>query len=288
MPDLHRPAGTAADGGDPLLITPERAGWTYTGLRVIHLAPGQSRTLVTGTAEMAVLPLSGSCVVECEGRRFEVTGRPSVFTRVTDFAYVPRDAEVRIESPSGGEFALPMAECTRRLDPAYGPAEEVPVEVRGAGSSTRQLTNFLAPEAFPADKLISVEALVPDGNWASYPPHKHDEEREGEAVLEEIYYFRLPDDRGFGVHRTYTYDGEIDDTVTVRDGDVYLIPRGYHGPNMAAPGYDLYFLNVLAGPAEERTMAFTYDPAYAWIAEAWAKMAPDPRVPLTGPEGPRR
>lgn len=93
---------------------------------------------------------------------------------------------------------------------------------------------------------------------------------------------------GFGVHKTYAADGEFDVTVTVRDADVFLIPRGYHGPSMAAPGFDLYYLNVLGGPAEERTMAFCDDPTYAWIRESWEGMEPDPRLPMTGPEGPVR
>lgn len=288
--DLHRPAGRFADAAGPVLVTPERAGWRFAGLRVIRLGRGEHRTLSTGTTEMAVLPLSGACVVECEGRRFELEGRRSVFHRVTDFAYVPIDAEARITATVGGEFALPSAEATRRLDPAYGPAEDVPVEVRGAGRATRQITNFLEPTAFPAEKLMAVEVLTPGGNWSSYPPHKHDETDEGcgELPLEEIYYFRvrdpgtgLPGEAGFAIHRTYDGRGEFDVTATVRDGDVFLIPRGYHGPSIAPPEFDLYYLNVLAGPSDERRMAFCDDPALGWVREGWASMDRDPRVPMT-------
>ncbi|MDP8958918.1 MAG: 5-deoxy-glucuronate isomerase [Actinomycetota bacterium] len=298
MPErrLHWPAAAIADGEDPVLVTPGWAGWSYAGLRVIALGRGQARSLGTGTTEMAVLPLSGSCLVECQGQRFELEGRRSVFERVTDFAYVPMGAEVTITATAGGEFALPAARAARRLDPAYGPAEEVPVEVRGAGHCTRQITNFMAPGAFPADKLVAVEVLTPEGNWSSYPPHKHDEPNPecGEAVLEEIYYFRISgrtlplegeEAPGFAVHKTYAADGEFDVTVTVRDGDVFLIPRGYHGPSMAAPGYHLYYLNVLAGPAEERTMAFCDDPKYGWIRQSWDEMQPDPRLPMTSAKG---
>lgn len=291
--NLFRPAGTLVDGKDPCLVTPEVARWAYAGLRVVALDPGASRTLTTGTTEMAVLPLSGSFTVECEGRRFELEGRDDVFSRVTDFAYVPVDTEVRISSTGGGEVALPSAEATRRLDPAYGAAGDVPVEIRGGGQAARQITNFLAPSAFPADKLVAVEVLTPEGNWSSYPPHKHDEEREGEAILEEIYYFKI--DGGhhlghaatdpFGLHRVYTHDGEIDATEAVRDGDVFLIPRGYHGPSVAAPGYDMYYLNVLAGPAEDRTMAFCDDPAHAWLRGALASARRDERLPMTTAAG---
>ncbi len=285
---LFHPAGGGASADDPVVVTPETAGWSFAGLRVIRLAPGGARTLETGPDEMLVLPLSGSCLVECEEQRFELEGRASVFKRVTDFAYVPRDSRVRISSAAGGEFALPTARARRRLPPAYGPADAVPVEIRGAGASTRQVSNFCAPDAFPADRIVAVELLTPAGNWSSYPPHKHDEERDGEAILEEIYYFRIAGPAGFGFHRTYTKDGSIDATVTVRDGDVFLVPRGYHGPCVATPDHDMYYLNVLAGPGEKRTMAFCDDPDHHWVREGWTRTAADPRVPLTSAQGERR
>jgi 5-deoxy-glucuronate isomerase len=136
---------------------------------------------------MLVLPLEGGCLVTSDGDPFELAGRPGVFSRVTDFAYVPRDALVTVTSEGGGRFALPFAKCERRLPARYGPAEETPVELRGAGSCSRQVNNVCSPQQFEADKIIVVEVLTPSGNWSSYPPHKHDEAREGESVLEEIY-----------------------------------------------------------------------------------------------------
>jgi 5-deoxy-glucuronate isomerase len=283
-PRLHLPAGSAADGSDPVHVTPSLAGWTYAGLRVLRVAAGQSRALETGENELIVLPLSGACTVRCEGRRYALEGRPSVFDRVTDFAYVPRDARFEIETDAGGEFALPMARARRRPEPAYGPAERVPVETRGAGAATRQVTNFCSPDAFATDRLTSVEVLTPAGNWSSYPPHKHDHEGPGEAILEEIYYFRVAGRDGFAMHRTYAA-GEFDVTATVSDGDVFLVPKGYHGPSVASPNHDLYFLNVLAGPAAQRTMAFCDDPTHHWIRESWSGLAPDPRVPMTSARG---
>jgi 5-deoxy-glucuronate isomerase len=282
---LHRPAGTLADGPDPVRVTPAVAGWSFSGLRVLRLAAGASRAIDTGDEELVVLPLSGSCTVRAEGQRFRLEGRRSVFERVSDFAYVPRDARLEVESDTGGEFALPTAKARRRLAPAYGPAEKVPVEIRGAGDATRQVTNFCTPQSFATDRLTACELLTPAGNWSSFPPHKHDEAREGEAILEEIYYFRVAGPEGFAVHRTYAADGAFDVTVTVADGDVFLVPRGYHGPSVASPGHDLYYLNVLAGPAAERTMAFCDDPRHHWIRETWGAMAPDPRVPMTSAKG---
>ncbi|MGC7096943.1 5-deoxy-glucuronate isomerase [Amycolatopsis lurida] len=286
MSQLHRPAGTLADGDDPIRLGPEDAGWTYTGLRVLRLAAGATRTIETGEFEAFVLPLSGGCEVEVDSERFSLQGRDSVFARVTDFAYVPRDASVTLSTVDGCELALPMAKCTRRLTPKYGPASEVPVEVRGAGQATRQVTNFGVPGVWDhADKLNACELITPDGNWSSYPPHKHDEATECEVVNEEIYYFRISGDGGFGLHRTYTADGSLDEDVAVRDGDVFLVPRGYHGPCVAAPGYPMYYLNVLAGPDGERSMAFCDDPAHTWIRDTWAGQALDPRCPVTSAEG---
>jgi 5-deoxy-glucuronate isomerase len=293
MSKLHRPLGTLSENGDPVRLTPDSAGWVYTGLRVLRLAPGSSRVVDTGTFEAFVLPLSGGCTVAVDDHRFELTGRDSVFTRVTDFAYVPRDAEVELSTVDGIEVALPMARCARRLEPRYGPAEGVPVEVRGAGQATRQVTNFGVPGQWDhADKLNACELITPAGNWSSYPPHKHDEVSECEVVNEEIYYFRIagrdgvtPSREGFGLHRTYTSDGALDEDVAVRDGDVFLIPRGYHGPCVAAPGYPMYYLNVLAGPADDRSMAFCDDPAHGWVRDTWNDLPTDPRCPVTSAEG---
>jgi len=297
--DLLRPDGSLSDGMFDVHLTPEKAGWSYSGLRVVSLAPeGPPLVLDTAGDEMVVLPLSGSCVVACEGHEYELTGRESVFERVTDFAYVPCDATVTLRSAGGGQFALCTARTSRKLSPKYGPVEGVQVETRGAGPATRQVTNFLSPEVWDhADKLMCVELLTPDGNWSSYPPHKHDASPECEANNEEIYYFRIGHagrtdyaPSGFGMHRNYVPDSdpgtpyEID--TAVRDGDVFLIPRGYHGPCIAAPGYPMYYLNVLAGPGGERSMAFCDDPAHHWIRDEWAGMPTDPRCPMTNADGP--
>jgi 5-deoxy-glucuronate isomerase len=212
---------------------------------------------------------------------------------VTDFAYVPRDAVVTIVSEHGGRFALTGALARRQLPARYGAAEDVPVELRGAGNASRQATNFASPEGFETDRLIAVEVLTPGGNWSSYPPHKHDESRPGEAVLEEIYYFEIKGGADAhnpgpgGYQRVYRSrpGHEIDVLAEVSTGDTVLIPYGYHGPTMAAPGYDLYFLNVLAGESEPRTMAFCDDPTHAWVRDSWKSQPVDPRLPLTTHRG---
>ncbi len=288
--------GESAEGPFSLVITPKTAGWGYSSLRVLTLAAGESATFPTGEDETVVLPLSGACVVECDGERFELVGRENVFSRVTDFAYVPRDAQVSVSSEQGGRFALPAARATKRLPARYGPAEGVQVELRGAGQSSRQVNNFCNPASFEAEKLIAVEVLTPESNWSSYPPHKHDEEREGESVLEEIYYFEVgtansPGERansraGVGFQRVYGSGPgrEIDVCTEVRTGDTVLIPHGWHGPSMAAPGYDLYYLNVMAGPSPDRAWLICDDPAHAWVRGTWDGQAIDPRLPMTSTE----
>jgi 5-deoxy-glucuronate isomerase len=280
---LYLPEGSTGDGTFSLVVTPESAGWVFSGLRVLNLPPGGAHTWATGDHELLVLPLAGSGRVTCDGETFELQGRRDVFSRVTDFAYAPREATVSVTSARGGTFALPSARCTRRLPPRYGAAEDVPVELRGAGQASRQVNNFCSPEAFECDKLIAVEVLTPGGNWSSYPPHKHDEARDGEVELEEIYYFET---RGLAYQRVYGTAGRpIDVLAEVRSGDVVLIPHGWHGPSIAAPGYDLYYLNVMAGPADERAWRFCDDPAHAWIRGTWEGQQIDPRLPLSSAAG---
>jgi len=290
---LHLRYGAAAEGAFSLVVMPEQAGWAFSGLRVLELAPGAAHAFDTGPDELLVLPLAGGCVVACDGERFEVTGRANVFDRVTDFVYVPRDARVEVASPGGGRFALPSARARRRLPARYGAAEDVPVELRGAGQASRQVNNFCRPDSFEADKLIAVEVLTPGGNWSSWPPHKHDEDRPPEETqLEEVYYFEIAgqgDTQGLGYQRVYSSgpDRRIDVCAEVRTGDVVLVPWGWHGPSMAAPGYDMYYLNVMAGPGEERAWRFCDDPAHAWVRGSWAGQAVDPRLPMSGPGGRR-
>jgi len=284
---LHLAAGRTAGGPYRLAITPEQAGWAYCGLRVLDLPPGGAHELRTGGDEMLVLPLAGPAVVHCDGQRFELAGRPSVFAGVTDFAYLPPGRVARISSAAGGRFALPAARAARGLPPRYGPAAGVPVELRGAGSCSRQVNNFCTPEVFEADRLIACEVITPAGNWSSYPPHKHDQERPGEAELEEIYYFEIgagPAGPGLGYQRVYgTAARPLDLLAEVRTGDAVLIPHGWHGPSMAVPGYDMYYLNVMAGPGAERAWLICDDPAHAWVRGGWAGQPADPRLPVGGP-----
>lgn len=276
----------ADTSGFALEISPKSAGWEHSGLRVLELAAGQVEELDTDDSEVMVLSLAGSAEVTVDGQTFTLVGRPSVFAGPSDVVYAPRDARLTLSSAAGGRFALASAVCRERLAPAYLPQAEVPVELRGAGQASRQVNNFGVPGVLHADRLIACEVLTPGGNWSSYPPHKHDEERDGETALEEIYYFEIadgPNGPGIGFQRVYGHDDvDIDISAEVRTGDAVLIPHGWHGPSIAAPGYDMYYLNVMAGPGPERAWLICDDPAHTWIRDTWADQPVDPRLPFGG------
>ncbi|MGW0877773.1 5-deoxy-glucuronate isomerase [Streptomyces sp. NPDC002740] len=285
----HLPKGTSADGSYDVLVTPESAGWGYSGLRVLTLSPGEAHALDTGDSEFLVLPLTGSCTVTTDGRAFELEGRTGVFASATDFAYLPGGSEALISSASGGTFALPSARTERGGLPArYGRKEDVPVELRGAGACSRQVNNYCLPGTFEAEQLLVCEVLTPGGNWSSYPPHKHDEARTDadgdpiESELEEIYYFQVSGgDNAFAYQRVYgAPDRPIDVLAEVRSGDTVLIPHGWHGPSVAAPGYDLYYLNVMAGPGQDRAWLICDDPAHGWVRATWDAQDVDDRLPF--------
>ena len=284
----HLRHGTAGAGPYALEITPESAGWGYSGLRVLELAPGGAHALATGDDEVIVLPLSGGCTVAVDGETFVLAGRDDVFSALTDFLYVPRDARVEVASDGGGRFALTSSRADRRLEARHVPADRIAVELRGAGRASRQVNNFCGPDVTIADRLIAVEVLTPAGNWSSYPPHKHDEYHPGaESVLEEIYYFEVEDD-GLGYHRVSpSREGGTDVLAEVATGDVVLIPDGWHGPSIAPPGRTLYYLNVMAGPGEQREWLIRDHPDHRWIRDTWPGRPVDPRLPLHGPEAAR-
>ncbi|MEH0581067.1 5-deoxy-glucuronate isomerase [Streptomyces sp. B21-108] len=289
----HLPKGASADGPYDLLVTPESAGWGYSGLRILTLKPGEAHALSTHDEEFLVLPLTGSCTVTTDGSTFELKGRTGVFASATDFAYLPRESEALISSAQGGLFALPSARTERSsLSARYGRKEDVPVELRGAGACSRQVNNYCLPGTFEAGQLLVCEVLTPGGNWSSYPPHKHDEARTDahgnpvESELEEIYYFQVAGDgNGFGYQRVYgTADRPIDVLAKVRSGDAVLIPHGWHGPSIAAPGYDLYYLNVMAGPGQDRAWLICDDPAHGWVRATWDAQDIDDRLPFGAEE----
>ena len=287
---LFVPAGTAGGDGFDLVVTPQSAGWGYSSLRTLTLAPGGEFSFASGDDELLVLPLSGSCSVQVGEEVLDLVGRTGVFEGVTDFAYVGRGSELTVRSAGGGVFSFPGSRAERRLPFRYGPASGVPVELRGAGRCSRQVNNFATPQAFETDRLIACEVITPGGNWSSYPPHRHDRVSEVESELEEIYYYSfralappgvptVPG--GVGLQQVYGEpDRPVDVLEQVSSGDVVLIPHGWHGPSIASPAYDMYYLNVMAGPGEERAWRICDDPAHGWVRSTWEQQQVDPRLPF--------
>jgi 5-deoxy-glucuronate isomerase len=264
-------------------VTPESAGWGYSSLKIISLEPQASHRFETGSDEVIVLPLSGSVAVDVDDAHCELDGRASVFDGPTDVVYVGSGKAVSLRSAGGGRFALCGARTQSVLPLRYLAASQVPVELRGAGQSSRQVRNFGTPGSLDAAKIIACEVITPAGNWSSYPAHKHDETSDTESELEEIYYFEITagpgGQPGFGFMRTSSSPGrEIEVLEEVHDRDTVLVPYGWHGPCVAAPGFDMYYLNVMAGPGAERAWKITDHPEQAWVRATWESQDVDPRL----------
>lgn len=268
---------------DQLEVTPATAGWTYSSLRTFALDAGGTREIATGAEEMIIIPLAGGCRVTCGSESFTLTGRPSVFAGPSDFCYLPVNAIARVVSDRGGRFALCGARTDVELPFRYASADQVPVELRGAGQASRLVRNFGTVGVFETGKLIACEVITPDGNWSSYPAHKHDHAGPAESELEEIYYFEIAagphGEPGFGYMQTTASDDRpIDILQQVGDRDVVLVPYGWHGPCVAAPGFDMYYLNVMAGPAAERAWLISDHPDHAFVRDGWRQQQVDQRL----------
>jgi 5-deoxy-glucuronate isomerase len=235
----------------------ERAGWTYVGFEVVRLSAGEPLARDTGAREACFVWLSGTSDVIVGPLQFEKVGkRKSVFDGIPQAVYAPPGSAVRITAGRGGaEIAIGWAPATTGTKACL--LAEARVEERGEGAAQRTIHQILMEDR-EAERLLVTEVLTPAGHWSSYPPHKHDtDDPPNETALEETYYFRMKDPRGFALQRVYTADRSLDESLAAGDGDLVLVPRGYHTVS-AAPGYDTYYLNVMAGP--KREWKITFDP----------------------------
>lgn len=286
MSEYLIPRGQAAREMWDTDVTPERAGWEYSGIRVMTLAAGERVTFTTENDEAILVPFEGGYTVDVAGiGSYELTGRVDVFSGPSDVLYVPITSTVTVTAVQGGRLAVPTARARTVFPVQYVAASEVPVFVRGAGAWSRRVRDFGNASIIQAEHLIAVEVVNPGGNWSGIPRHKHDITSETESQLEEIYLFEAaptPGGPGYGIMRVSSSEaGDIDVTEEVRSGDVVLVPFGWHGPVTAPPETDLYYLNVMAG-ASGREWNITNTPEDSWVTERWKELEPDPRAVREG------
>lgn len=271
------------------------AGWKHTGLRIASLSNQTNLTISGDNKERLIIPLDGDEFTinyksEIDTGSITLRGRKTVFHGAPDLIYLPIETEISIKG--SGRIAVAEAPAKNHKPVQFIKKDSFPKSIRGAGPESRQIHDFGGVEALNADRFIVVEVIVPAGNWSGVPPHKHDTYIPNkESNLEEIYYFELAPERNIvapdltdpkGFFRGYSADDRpYDITTEVRTGDVVLVPYGWHGPIGSAPGYDMYFLNVMAGPDPERIWNVTDEPTHSWIRETWKDKAQDPRLPYS-------
>ncbi len=278
---LIRPETPPGPSGETMAVTPEAAGFEYLTFRARKMARGEVFPGGTGANELGLVMLGGTCSVQSPAGEWKNLGsRASVFSGMPTALYLPIQTGFTVVAETDCDIAFCYCRAEEKYPARLITPAEVEVEIRGGANATRQINHIIKPE-FAAHRLLVVEVYTPSGNWSSYPPHKHDVHNPpGEVDLEEIYYYKVDQPEGYAIQKVYTPDRRIDATLTVRDGELVLIPEGYH-PVVAAHGYNVYYLNALAGSA--RSMAASDDPDYAWVRAEWKEK--DPRVPLVRANG---
>ena len=265
MSDLLVRPQIADSSGRVTHITPVNANWKYVGFDLYHLQPGQTLQRDTGENEQCLVAVSGSMDISTGKQSFDnLGGRQSPFEdKAPGALYLPVHSNYQVTAKSVLELAVCSAPGSVEKSVSVIDEQEMSREIRGQGTNTRHIRNILPDTDLRAHSLLVVEVITPSGHWSSYPPHKHDQDDLPiESYLEETYYHRLDPTQGFAFQRIYTDDRSLDETLCVQDGDVVKVPRGYH-PVGAPHGYQLYYLNVMAGPT--RKWVFQNDPQHEWI-----------------------
>jgi 5-deoxy-glucuronate isomerase len=267
-----------ADGksGELLHFTRESVDWEWMSMAVRRLAPGDSYEGVTRGEEGAFVLLSGKCTADWGTGAKAIGERKSVFDGFPYCVYLPNGHTVKFTAETACEIAECRVPSQAKREPRLITPADVATSLRGGGNASRQIVDIIRPD-FPADKLVVIEVYTPGGNWSSYPPHKHDIHNPPKEVdLDEIYYYRIDrPEEGFALQRLYSPDLSQDVTVRAADGDAVLVRSGFH-PVVAGPGYNVYYLNFLAGTS--RTLSVTEDERHTWLKGTWKEL--DPRLPL--------
>jgi 5-deoxy-glucuronate isomerase len=275
---VHSNPLSANQSGDLMSFTRDQVNWQWMSFFVRRIAPGEAWARENTFEEAVWVLLSGRCTADWGEGPKPMGERMNVFAGPPYALYMPSGGRVRFEAKTPCEVAECRVPSHAKLQPRLITPRDVVSSLRGGGNASRQIVDVMPPD-FPADKLMVVEVYTPGGNWSSYPPHKHDVHNPPKEVdLDEIYYYRTESPAGYAFQRLYTANGGNDQTVMARDGDAVLIREGYH-PVVAAHGYNLYYLNCLAGSA--RALSTTDDPDHAWVKSTWKNL--DTRVPLWGP-----
>jgi len=254
------------DGG--LAVTPESARWRFLSFSVVSLAEGEVHHDTRPGQETAIVPLSGRGAVRAGIESYEI-GRTSVFTEMPEIVYAtPGDSMSITAIGDRFEFAIGSAPAEGMYPTRLITPDQMKSEVRGGGASHRQVNHVLAPPV-DAERLILYEVYVPRGSWSGWAPHRHDGV-EGSPYLEETYLFRLDPGNGFAIHRNWAPEDGFDETVVLHDGDVALVPKGYHS-SVACPGSNMFFLNYLAGELvdKERITPPCFHADFTWIHDDW-------------------
>jgi 5-deoxy-glucuronate isomerase len=261
--------------GELLHLSREEAAWQWMSFFVRRLAAGEVYRASVPAEEAAFVILGGRCQANWgEGDR-QIGQRDNVFGGLPYTLYLPAGNTVTFQAETICEIAECRVPSTAKLQPKLVTPSDVQTNLRGGGNASRQIVEVIGPD-FPADRLVVFEVYTPGGNWSSYPPHKHDIHNPPHEVdLDEIYYYRIAQPDGFALQQLYTQDRSRDLTVRAHDGDTVLVRDGFH-PVVAGPGYDVYYLNFLAGTS--RAMAVTEDPRHVWLRSTWKDT--DPRLPL--------
>ena len=267
MSHLLSKASTPDESGCIQNITPQSAGWEYVGFGAFLLQEGQTITRQTGDREVCLVILSGKADVVAGDQSWTDLGdRMSVFESKAPYAvYLPANSEYTVTARTALELAEASAPGKGGYQARLITPDMCQMETRGIDTNQRHVCNILFGN-LEADSLLVCEVKTPSGNWSSYPPHKHDTDRvPHETHLEETYYHRINPEQGFVFQRVYTDDRSIDETMSVENHGVVMVPGGYH-PVGAPHGYESYYLNVMAGPS--RNWIFHNDPDHEWIIEA--------------------
>jgi 5-deoxy-glucuronate isomerase len=261
--------------GEMVSFSREQVAWEWMSFSAVRIAPTGVWRAGSESEESAIVLLGGRCRADWGEGWKQIGGRANVFGGLPYALYLPAGGSAQFEAETQCELAICSVPSRAKFSARLITPHDVGASLRGGGNASRQIVDLMRAE-FPADKLMLVEVYTPAGNWSSFPPHKHDVHSPPREVdLDEIYYYRMARPSAYAHQRLYTKDGKRDITLTVHDGDVVLVRDGYH-PVVAGHGYDVYYLNCLAGSA--RSLANTEDSDHVWVRSTWKET--DPRLPL--------